>query len=123
MQRGAVGGIALAGEQRLHQRGNRRERIVDFMRDSGGESSGGRQALGLQQLVHHFAAMRDVAENHMDEALIAISDQRGILIEEEWTERQVKHLTGAVSNHLAEMLNGAGAAFLEYEIRDRAADQ
>ena len=62
---------SFAGQQRLHQRRNRRERIVDLMRDAGGEGSRRREALGLEQLVQHFVAMGDVAQDHLDEALIA----------------------------------------------------
>ena len=71
--------IVLAGEQRLHQRGNRRERIIHLVRDAGGEGAGGGEAFGLQQLVEHLAAMGDVVQDHLDEALVAVGDQRGIV--------------------------------------------
>ncbi len=92
------------------------------MRDAGGKSSRRRQALRLQQLIHHFAPMGNIAQNHVDELLIAECNQGRVLIEEEWTQRQVERLLGTLAHHGAEMFQRACAALGGHKIRNRTAD-
>ena len=73
--------VGLVRQQRLHQRGNRCQRIVHLMRHAGGEGSGRGQAFGLEQFVEHLAPLGHVMQDHLQELHLAERDQRRIDVE------------------------------------------
>src|ERR1019366_24592 len=63
------------------------------------EGAGRGQSLSLDQRVEHVVPLRYVAQDHLDELLLAVGDERGVYVEEKRPDRKFRDLRRSLAQN------------------------